>query len=305
MSCSVEGPVLALGATSLIGRRLPPRLPGTMLIGAGRGAAADGYARWVRLDLADPDGAAPACAAVVSLAPIWLLPAALPALLRGGARRVVAVSSTSRWTKAASPDAGERGIARRLAEAEAEVARLCEAAGAAWTVLRPTMIYAEGEDGNVSRLAALAARFGVLPLSGAGGGLRQPVHAEDVAAGVAASLASPAARNRAYDLPGGETLTYADLCRRVFAGLGRRPRLLHVPPPLWRAGLGLASPWLPGATAAMGGRMGEDLVFDPGPAERDLRWRPRPFRPDFRRPAPSSDGRAATTAPPRAGADGV
>ena len=282
------GPVLVTGATSLIGRFLPAHLQGAELWGVGRGEAAEGYGRWLRWDLTQPGGGAaeaprpPRGAAVAHLAPVWLLPPVLPALLEAGVTRVVAVSSTSRWTKAASPDPAEREVARRLAEAEAEVARLCGAAGVRWTVLRPTLVYAEGRDRNVSRLAGLARRFGVLPLSGRGEGLRQPVHADDLAAAVCAALASPAAADRAYDLPGGETLTYAQMCRRVFEGLGRRPRLLHAPPWLWRAGLALASPLLPGAAAAMGTRMSEDLVFDAASAERDLGWRPRPFRPDFR-----------------------
>ena len=275
--------VLVLGATSLIGRFVPAHLPGAT--GAGRGEPAAGYARWARLDLLAPGFAPPAAEVVLSLSPVWLLPPALPALLDGGMRRLVAVSSTSRWTKAASPDAGERDTARRLAEAEAQVAALCDAVGAAWTVLRPTLVYAEGRDRNVSRLAALARRWGVLPLAGAGEGRRQPVHADDLAAALPAVLASAATRGRAYDLPGGETLSYADMCRRVFAGLGRRPRLLHVPPPVWRAGLALAAPLLPGATAAMGARMAEDLVFDPAPAARDFGWAPRPFQPDFPQPA--------------------
>jgi hypothetical protein len=36
----------------------------------------------------------------------------------------------------------------------------------AWTILRPTLIYVEGRDANVSRLAGLIRRFKVLPLSG-------------------------------------------------------------------------------------------------------------------------------------------
>jgi hypothetical protein len=31
----------------------------------------------------------------------------------------------------------------------------------------------------------------------------------------------------------------------------------------------------------MGERMSADLVFDPGPAVRDLGWAPRPFHPRF------------------------
>ena len=68
---------------------------------------------------------------------------------------------------------------------------------------------------------------------------------------------------------------------RIFEALGQPPRLLSLPPPLWRLGLALASPVLPGATAAMGARMSEDLAFDAGPAMRDFGYAPRPFRPVF------------------------
>lgn len=276
--------LLVLGAASLIGRRLPAHMPGQALLGVGRRgaeAAPAGYG-WTTADLRDPALVFPRAGAAVSLAPIWLLPGALPALARAGVRRIVASSSTSRWTKAASPDTAEREVARRLAEGEAALTAFAEREGIGWTVLRPTLIYAEGEDQNVSRLAALARRWGVLPLSGSGAGRRQPVHADDLAAAVPLALASEAARDRAYDLPGGETLTYARMGERVFAGLGRPARLLHVPPPLWRVGLALARPLLPGASAAMGARMAEDLVFDPTPAERDFGWRPRAFHPTFR-----------------------
>ncbi len=218
---------------------------------------------------------------MLSLSPIWVLPQALPALAGAGMRRLVAFSSTSVFTKAASPEAGERAVAARLADGEARTRAFCEAHGVAWTLLRPTMIYAEGQDQNVSRLASLIGRFGVLPLAGRGEGLRQPVHADDLAAGALAAAASPAAENRAYDLTGGETLSYRDMAVRVFEGLGRRPRILAAPPWLWRIGLALAAPVLPGATAAMGGRMSDDLTFDSAPARRDFAWAPRDFRPRF------------------------
>lgn len=278
----MSAPLLVLGATSLIGGRLPAHATGRPLLGISREARAGGGYRWTRADLADPGAVLPAAPAALSLSPIWLLPAALPALERAGVRRVVAFSSTSRWTKARSPDAREREVARRLAEGEAALQAWAEARGIGWTVLRPTLIYLEGRDGNVSRLAALARRFGVLPISGRGEGLRQPVHADDLALAALAALDASAARDRAYDLPGGETLSYRLMCERVFEGLGRRPRLLHLPPALWSLALRLASPVLPGATAAMGARMGEDLAFDPAPAARDFGWSPCPFRPDFR-----------------------
>ena len=107
------------------------------------------------------------------MSPIWLLTApVLAALKAAGMTRLVAFSSTSRFTKPASPVAAEREVARRLAEAEDAVAAFCAGNGVGWTILRPTLIYAEGQDRNVSRLAALIRRLGFLPLAGDGGGRR-------------------------------------------------------------------------------------------------------------------------------------
>jgi nucleoside-diphosphate-sugar epimerase len=267
--------ILVLGATSLVGRRLMPLL-GERAIGVSRAPPPGAPGRWAAADL-EKSLSLPPTATVVSLTPLWLLAPLLPALRANGMKRLLAFSSTSRLTKAASPDAAERAVAESLARAEAAVM----ASGARWTLFRPTLIYAEGEDANVSRLAGLARRFGVLPLAGSGQGLRQPVHAEDLALAVPPALAAPATVNRAYDLPGGETLTYRAMCERVFEGLGRRPVLVSAPPALWKLGFALARPWLKGATAAMGERMAADLVFDPEPARCDFGWAPRDFHPRF------------------------
>jgi nucleoside-diphosphate-sugar epimerase len=280
---ALPAPILVLGATSLIGRFLTPMLAGADAVALSR-QPGEGAVRWVCGDLGDADLAAllPTSPTVLSLSPIWLLPQALPALKARGMRRLVAFSSTSVFAKADSPDAYERGVAAKLAEGEAAVRAFCEAHSVAWTILRPTLIYAEGQDQNVSRLAALIRRFGVLPLAGRGEGLRQPVHAGDLAYGALAAAASGAARDQAYDLPGGETLTYRQMAQRVFEGLARRPRIVAAPGWLWRLGFALARPLLPGATAQMGGRMSADLAFDGAPAKRDFGWAPRAFRPDFR-----------------------
>ena len=279
----VQPPLLLMGGTSLIGRSLLARLgsEGRTFVALSRSPQPPvSGGNWLVGDLGG-ELALPAAEQALSLSPIWLLPPALPRLLAAGVRRIVAFSSTSVWTKAASPDPDERAVAQRLARAEAEMVEFCEAHGVAWTVLRPTLIYAEGRDANVSRLAGLIRRWGVLPLYGAGEGRRQPVHADDLAVGALAALEAPAAINRSFDLPGGETLTYREMSRRIFLALKRRPRIVSLPPFLWNAGFRLASPWLPGAGATMGARMAEDLVFDPRPAQAAFGWNPRPFRPTF------------------------
>lgn len=281
----LPSPVLVLGATSLIGRFALPRLAelGVDAVGLSRRPHDRIGSAWVAADLADADLAQrlPRAPTVLSLSPIWVLPPALPALHAAGMRRLVAFSSTSVFTKAASPSAYERGVVARLQDGERRTRDFCAAHGVAWTILRPTMIYAEGQDQNVSRLAALIRRFGVLPLAGRGEGLRQPVHADDLAQAALDAAASPAAHDRSYDLSGGETLTYRQMAVRVFEAVGRHPRIVSAPPLVWKAALALASPLLPGATGAMGGRMSDDLVFDHADATRDFGWAPRDFRPRF------------------------
>ncbi len=278
-------PLLTLGATSLIGGALCAMPDRPQLICVSRRpppAETDPRDRWIPADLAAADSLpVREVETALGLAPIWVVAPAVEALARTGVTRIVAFSSTSRWTKARSADAAEREIADRLARSEDAFIDACDRLRIGWTLLRPTLIYREGRDGNVSRLAGLARRFGVIPLAGSGAGLRQPVHAEDLARAALQVLDAPATRGQAYDLPGGETLSYRAMVERVFEGLGRRPRVLSVPPALWRAGFRLAGRFLPGANAQMGARMEADLTFDPGPAQRDFSWRPRDFRPRF------------------------
>jgi nucleoside-diphosphate-sugar epimerase len=280
----LKTPVLVTGATSLIGRFALPRLQAMGVEVHALSRTAPDAPGWIRGGLSDAglEARLPACPTVLSLSPVWHLPPGLEALKARGMRRLVAFSSTSVITKAASPDPYEQGMVRRLAEGEAAMRGFCEANGVAWTILRPTLIYAEGQDQNVSRLARMIRKLGVLPLAGRGEGLRQPVHADDLAGAAIAAAGSAAAHNRAYDLPGGETLTYRAMAERVFEGLGRRPAILPLPEGLWRLAFAAARPLLPGATAQMGARMSEDLAFDGSAATADFGWNPRPFRPDFR-----------------------
>jgi nucleoside-diphosphate-sugar epimerase len=281
---TLETPIMVLGATSLIGGYLLPRLvsEGFDPVAISRRPPA-GDACWVDGNLTDPDVGErlPPAATVFSLSPIWLLPALLPGLKARGMVRLIAFSSTSRFTKVDSPEASERAVAKALIDAEQAVETWCAENGVAWTILRPTLIYDEGHDENVSRIARLVTRFHVMPLSGRGEGLRQPVHAADLAVGAVEAAKAPEARNRAYDLVGGETVSYRAMVDRVFEGLGKAPRSLPLPTWLFALLMRLAKPFYPGATAAMGTRMGQDLTFDSSSAARDFGWAPRDFHPRF------------------------
>lgn len=215
----------------------------------------------------------------ISLLPIWILPEFFPLFERYGARRVVALSSTSRFVKVESSEPWEREQATLLAGGEQHLQDWAESAGKQWLVFRPTLVYGLGRDKNISEMARFIQRFGFFPLFAGGRGLRQPIHASDVAKVCAAAVGNVSARNRAYDISGADTLTYRDMVVEVFRGLGQRPRL--VPVPLWSARVALSlvqfHPQYRHWSVAMLERMGQDLVFDHDHAARDFAFHPRGF----------------------------
>jgi nucleoside-diphosphate-sugar epimerase len=215
----------------------------------------------------------------ICVAPLWVLPDYFSLIEASGVRRVVALSSTSRFTKVGSDDTAEKATAAKLIDAEARVQAWAEGRGIEWVVLRPTLIYGHGRDKNIAEMARFIRRFGFFPLLGQAQGQRQPVHADDMAAACVAALQAPDAANRAYNISGGETLAYRDMVARVFAALGRPARLVTVP--LWAFRLAVAMlrclPRYRHWSAAMAERMNRDLVFDHTDAARDLGFKPRGF----------------------------
>ncbi|MBR1133255.1 NAD-dependent epimerase/dehydratase family protein [Bradyrhizobium iriomotense] len=273
-----------IGGTGVVGSYIVEHLVrrGERVLALSRSQRQRAGVEWLRADLLKPDTLVlPVFSTLYCTADAVLLADALPYLLNSGAKRLVAFSSTSVLTKQDTELDEERKMIRHLAEAERRIVAVCEQRHVGWTILRPTLVYAEGRDTNITPLSRLIRRFGFMPLVGGAPGLRQPVHAEDVAIGAIAAAASQVTVNKFYSLPGAETLSYREMIGRVFDGLHLPRRLISVPPWLWRAGFGLAKPLFPGSNVAMGIRMMKDMTFDATPAVRDFGWDPRAFRPIF------------------------
>lgn len=277
---------IVIGATGIVGGYIVARLAQAgerpiALSRTGRHGADD--VEWIQSDLAVPGALKlPSFETLYCTAHVGLLADALPHLANPALQRVVAFTSTSIVTKMDSEILAERESVRQWADAEQRLIATCVRIGVAWTVLRPTIIYDEGRDANITRLARLIARLGVMPLAGSGSGLRQPVHAEDLAIGALAAAGSPAAANKIYAIPGADTITYREMIGRIFDGLHKPRRVIPVPVFLWRAAFALAKPFIADANVAMGSRMSKDMTFDPAPAMEDFGWNSRPFRPIFK-----------------------
>jgi nucleoside-diphosphate-sugar epimerase len=275
---------LVIGGTGLVGSYIIEHLvrSGERPIALSRSQQNGPCADWLCGDLEKPDTLNfPMFATLYCTADAVLLANALPRLFRPSLKRVVVFSSTSVITKQETEIAAEREMIRKLADAERKIAAACEQHNVAWTILRPTLIYGAGRDTNITPLSRLIRRFGFMPLVGEASGLRQPVHAEDLAIGAISAASSPAAANKIYSLAGGETLTYREMIGRIFDGLKLPRRTVSVPPFLWRVSFILVKPLFPSANVAMGTRMMKDMTFDYTPAIQDFGWNPRNFKPVF------------------------
>jgi nucleoside-diphosphate-sugar epimerase len=251
-------------------------------IGLSRRQMVGSHVDWVHGDLTLPhDLKLPPFDRSFRTADARLLVLSLSCILNQGLKRLVFFTSTSISTKKNSEIESERIGMQAWAEAEARIIEMCERRNIEWTALRPTLIYAEGRDHNITTLSHLIMRLGFLPIVGSAEGLRQPVHAEDVAKGAVSASRHPAAANKIYVMPGGETITYREMVGRIFDGLNKRRLIIPVPEALWKLGFWIAKPLFPHANVAWGTRMRRDMIFDGSKARRDFGWQPRGFHPDF------------------------
>lgn len=216
-------------------------------------------------------------ACMIHIANIWLLPSHIPALHRSGLRRLVCFSSTSIYNKFDSISSHEREVAHRMVAAEKSVAEQCETLGIAWTILRPTLIYGLGLDRNVSRAARFISSFKFYPLATGATGLRQPVHADDLAAAAITAMQTDAAVRQCYDVGGGEQLAYREMIGRIFDAQGLSRRFVTVPGLEYAASAAGFLLRKPEVTGDVVRRMRLDLTCDNTTAAKNLNYRPRNF----------------------------
>lgn len=274
--------VLVIGMTGQVGEALLPRL----LARFGAIDALSRYPRdriagvhWLRGSLeAMPPGSANQHDVLISLGPLDAF-ARWYATAMPSARRVIALGSMGRHDKSNSPDARERDLAARLADAEETLMAAGLRNGAAVTVLRPTLVYGNGRDRSLTPLVAFAKRWRFVPIPASARGLRQPVHVDDVATAILDCIDAPGASSQAFDLPGGEVLDFDAMVRRTVERHAPDAWVVTVPTFAVRLVAALAS--LLGRRSRFGSlaRLSRDQSADASRAQRAFGYRPGPFRP--------------------------
>jgi NADH dehydrogenase len=199
----------------------------------------------------------------------------IAAMKEAGVRRLVHVSVTAAKEKPEWPYHHTKWLGEQAVRAS----------GLDWTILRPGVIYGDGDD-LLSHLVAMIRSSPVFPIVGKGTAPMMPVDAKDVAAAVVGALANPASAGRSYDVVGPERLALREVVSRVAAALDRRLLICPTPVALMRIPVLLMEKLAerPLSTRAQLHMLVEGLEGEPEPARRDLGVEPAPFTPERLRP---------------------
>jgi uncharacterized protein YbjT (DUF2867 family) len=234
-----RGVLLLTGATGLVGSALLPRLtaagqPVRCLVRDPRRLGAERVRVQIALgDLADPPSFRNALRGVDT---VVHLAAAIRDQPRGSIEELNGIA-TWRMVEAArqggvdhfvffSAQSASAQSRARFMRAKALAEQTVAESGMPHTIFSPSIVYTPSD--VFMTLLERMALMPVVPISGSGRALFQPIWAQDVAECVMAALERPATGAR-YELSGPETLSYDDIVEIALSAAGRPRRLVHVP----------------------------------------------------------------------------
>ncbi len=177
------------------------------------------------------------------------------------------------------PAAPTTPYGRSKLEAESRVSRVLSEGTADFVILRPPLMYGEGNPGNMARLVN-AIRTGRPIPHDSDYSRRSLMYVDNFSSAVATAIVHPAISRCRHLVCDGERLTFREIVNRIAAARGVAPRLLPVPHGLLRlarcvsaltgaAGIGAAS-----RLAEMLDRLTTSLVVDDSPFRRITGWTP-------------------------------
>jgi nucleoside-diphosphate-sugar epimerase len=192
-----------------------------------------------------------------------------------GVRRLVYLSTikvngertSSEPFRAADPACPEDPYAVSKWEAEQGLRSLASETDLEVTVVRPPLVYGPGVKGNLLRLLATLDRETWLPLAGVRNA-RSLIGLENLVDVLIQCANNPRAVNQTLLVSDGEDLSTPELVRRLARALGRRQRLIMVPPFLLRMAAKLSG------RGAEFERLTGSLQIDANETRSRLAWTP-------------------------------
>ena len=199
-------------------------------------------------DVTRPDTIGPALAGVDAVVHL----VAIPRDYNGGADMRLVNTEGTRALVATMASSGVRRLVHmgamgveddpklHYASSKAKAEALVRESSLAWTILKPSLQFGEG-DGFFNIVAGLVRISpGLVPVPGDGSARFQPIHTDDVAAVTVRALADPTTIEGVFELGGPRYWTYREITREVLIALGKRRLIVPMPVALIRLVAGVS-----------------------------------------------------------------
>jgi len=190
-----------------------------------------------------------------------------------GVKRFVLVYTTGVYSK-------YKAAAKPYAEIETETRKLAEEYGISLTILRPTMIYGDLNDKNISVFIKMVDKLLIFPVINGANYDMQPVYAKDLGEAYYRVLMAPeATKNKSYNLSGKKPIFLKDIFKTIADQLGKKITMISFP--FWFAYTGACCLYILSLRKMdyreKVQRMIEPRVFDHEDAKRDFGYCPVDF----------------------------
>jgi len=205
---------------------------------------------------------------VLHLAPRKNLRNVLSCCLNNSINRFIYVNSTGIYSKFKSST---------HADLTNEI--LLKDSGLIYTIIRPTMIYGNEQDNNISLLTKLMNKLPIFPVLGDGGGLMHPIYAGDLAGVIVNVLKNEnLTRFKEYNVAGKSPISYKELLLQISKTLSKRIIFIKIPYKIALL-IGKIGDRIPNRfiTHEKVLRLIEDKNFDYSDAQKDLDFNPISF----------------------------
>ena len=165
---------------------------------------------------------------IISVIQIWQLKDLLLKIKKDlNIHKIIIISSISASTKINSENNWEKNYALKFLNSEKAIEDLCRKKKIECFILRPSMIWGNKKDLNISFLMKFISKYGFLVLPSRGKGIRHPIHVTQLSE----SILSFIDKNKGglYNILGPEELTYLIMCKRIFGWYQIDPVIFVVP----------------------------------------------------------------------------
>ena len=197
------------------------------------------------------------------------------AAIENNAKRAILVHTTGIYSNFKYASQGYKDVEKKVTEMTSKSNCPTKV-----TILRPTMIYGDLCDSNMSKFIRMIDRLRIMPVINGGKSLIQPVNARDLGKAFYTVLMSPEkTAEKAYDLSGEKPLQMIEVFKMISDSLNKKTIFVSIP-------LGFGVFWARVAKVFSLGkvdyvekvqRMAEDRSYSHADAKKDFNYNPMSF----------------------------